>query len=177
MPKIISFDHKHKFAKENVFKSLWEQFQELDRFLKIMFVSYIFIAISTPFIVFNYQIFNSAAQIDMPEATTQESSIQDNVNNPCNEFLPVEGEISCQEALVTAFSVTSGTIKKISKDSRRVFVPPLPKPGQGRFVNLWLIDIQPSNSYFDGEFNHEVKVLRIGIPLNGEKFTYKELVE
>ncbi len=58
MPEIISAHHH----RGNVFKSLWQQYRRLDRVLKIAFVTYILIVISTPFIVLNYQIYKSKAQ-------------------------------------------------------------------------------------------------------------------
>lgn len=67
MPKILSFHPSPELEKENPFKYAWEEYKSLDWFSKVFVISFLLIAISTPFIVNNIQIFNSKAQIPIIE--------------------------------------------------------------------------------------------------------------
>ncbi|MBI2049547.1 hypothetical protein HYT32_01430, partial [Candidatus Roizmanbacteria bacterium] len=95
MPRILSAHPK--YTKKHIVKSLWEQFKNLDLFLKIMFVTYVLIVLSTPAIVLNYQIFKSSAQTDISEPSTQES--QNNIYDFCSQFQNIEAAIKCEDAL------------------------------------------------------------------------------
>ncbi|MEK7518096.1 MAG: Ig-like domain-containing protein, partial [Patescibacteria group bacterium] len=70
MTEILSAHHH----KKNVFRSLWYQYSKLDITLKIGFVTYILLIISTPFIVLNHQIFGSKAQIQERPQIVEESN-------------------------------------------------------------------------------------------------------
>lgn len=52
MAKIISV------GKDNLLKSLWRKFKSLDLFTRLFIITIILLAIATPFIIYNYQLFN-----------------------------------------------------------------------------------------------------------------------
>lgn len=57
MAKILSV------GRDNLFKSLWKKFNSFDRFTKLFIVTAFLIVVVTPFIVSNYQTFNSRGEL------------------------------------------------------------------------------------------------------------------
>jgi hypothetical protein len=49
-------------GKNNQFKSFWYKFDSLDLFTRLFIITLILLAISTPFIVYNYQLYNARGE-------------------------------------------------------------------------------------------------------------------
>ncbi len=139
-PEIISVHH----SRQNIVKSLWVQFRQLDRVLQIAFVAYILIIISTPFIVLNYQIFKSKAQTQTPTTL-------------CWGAQNVSGELSCGDAINIALQTYPGNVEYVKKElaSYAVSINPV------RIENneVWIIGATLDSPYsFDEKTSNLVEI-------------------
>lgn len=164
MPKIISFGG-HGREKENIFKSLWEQFKELDKPIKIMFVSLLLISLSTPAIVLNYQVFKSRAQTVTSDSTItlppSQAPQQQSINpDRCLAYENVSAEISCEDALKQAFTAYPGEIfnvefKEISYKADR--------NASRVSVSSWLVYIYPQTKIQLPPPSGEIKSIAVAV--------------
>jgi hypothetical protein len=66
--------------KKNQVKSVWEKFESLDLFTKLLIITLILLAISTPFIVYNYQLYSvrGESQAERLQEIRQLQGLQNN---------------------------------------------------------------------------------------------------
>ncbi|MBI2049477.1 hypothetical protein HYT32_00985, partial [Candidatus Roizmanbacteria bacterium] len=96
MSDVKSFNLYKIPKNENPLKITWESLKSMNRFTRFMVLFFFLFSLATPFIVNNYQVFNSRAQIDS-EPSTQES--QNNIYDFCSQFQNIEAAIKCEDAL------------------------------------------------------------------------------
>jgi hypothetical protein len=66
--------------KKNQVKSVWEKFESLDLFTKLLIITLILLAISTPFVVYNYQLYSvrGESQAERLQEIRQLQGLQNN---------------------------------------------------------------------------------------------------
>lgn len=115
MPKILSFHHSPELEKENPFKYVWEEYKSLDKFSKLFVITFLLIVLSTPFIVGNYQIFNSHGQEiqqvpQVPKVISESVSTTDQI---LVKFKPGVSKIKEDEVIQTNGVFIIGDIPQI----------------------------------------------------------------
>jgi hypothetical protein len=94
----------------------------------------------------------------------------------CAKFQKAEGNISCEKAVETALMQTQGNIINVSIESILTTNPNTSPPTREN-INIWAVDFRLYKPLFIKELGKEVRVLRIGIPVNGSEGIYKKALE
>ena len=99
--------------------------------------------------------------------------------DPCKDFETLAYAaypISCKTAVDLALEQAPGTVRNISIGNVRTSVPT--NSGiERRNVEMWLIDIELDNPYFDETFNRQIRVLQIGTPTEEQNVFYQKPLE
>ena len=96
--------------------------------------------------------------------------------SPCKDFETlayIKYSISCKKALELALKQAQGNIIGVSIEPAQVpFLDT--SPPEIRTIDIWAIDISLAKPVFDKDFNREVHVWRIGIPVDGYKLIHRK---
>ena len=94
----------------------------------------------------------------------------------CKRYPKDSGKIICENAVSIALSVESGNVQNVSIGTIPWIDFSTSPPSTKNEMN-WLVDILLEKSRFDTNFKKEIKILRVGVGLNGDTGIYREPIE
>ena len=108
---------------------------------------------------------------------TPMTEVQSNIPQLCapfGTFSTIDYKVSCEQAVGFALAEAPGVVKNVSIEPVKISVPTSSGTIERRTVEMWMIDIELTNPYFDESLNKQINVLRIGIRVEENNVIYKK---